>query len=76
VRVPDACVRFARVLIGLTVAQEASPRPANFSDVVVLWLQPEVLACANRSVSQLVDSRRRLRVPTQFTNLVRFKLAR
>jgi len=62
-KVPTACVRFARVLIGLTVAQEASPRPANFTDVVVLWLQPEVLACADRSTSQLVDSRRRFREP-------------
>jgi hypothetical protein len=61
--VPDSCVRFMRVLIGLTVAQEASPRPANFTDVVVLWLQSEVLACADRSTSQFVDSRRRFREP-------------
>jgi TonB family protein len=59
--IPEGCQRLARVAFSLIVADEARPRPATFSDVVVLYLQPEALACADRGVPLNVDDMRRRR---------------
>jgi TonB family protein len=56
---PASCVRFARVLFSLLVAEEPQPRAATFSDVVVLALQADTLGCADRAVPLLIQDRRR-----------------
>lgn len=57
--VPDACLRFALVLFSLTVAEEARPRPATFTDVVMLSLSGAGMTCADRAVPLIVDNTRR-----------------
>jgi hypothetical protein len=57
--IPEACQRFARIAFSLIVADEARPRPATFSDVVVFYLQPEALACADRAMPLSIEDRRR-----------------
>jgi TonB family protein len=53
-----ACLRFARTLFSLTLAEEPRPRPATFSDVVVLALQADTLRCADRAVAEVVADTR------------------
>jgi TonB family protein len=42
---PESCVRVAEVMFGLTVARAAKPMPPTFTDILVLPLDPERIAC-------------------------------
>lgn len=57
--ISQECQRAAAVLFSLTVAEEARPRPADFSDVQVLRLDTPAITCADRAVPFIVEHTRR-----------------